>query len=108
MVLPFAFLLGPLAIYLVLAALPRGRVALIGIGVAAVVAIACAVVGTLFDGAGVFAAFGFFAASAVTLAAMVQLLRRGLGPDRPYWVYPALVVFGLVAGGWPLLQILRG
>lgn len=106
MVLPLVFLCIPLAVYLILVALPRGRMAVIGVGLASVLAILTAGIGMLTVGAEALAAIGLFSASAVTLAALVQVLRRTLGPDRPAWVYPALVLFGLVAGGWPLVKMM--
>lgn len=106
MALPLVFLCIPLALYLALVALPRGRMALIGVGLAGVLAILTTGFGMLTHGAEAIGAIGFFSASAVTLAALVQVLRRALGPDRPVWVYPALVVFGLGAGGWPLMKMM--
>jgi hypothetical protein len=106
MVLPLVFLCIPLAIYLILVALPRGRLAVIGIGLASVIAILMTAIGMSTAGAEALAAIGLFSASAVTLAALVQVLRRALGADRPVWVYPALVLFGLLAGGWPITKMM--
>jgi hypothetical protein len=38
----------------------------------------------------------------------VQILRRNLGADRSVWVYPALVVTGLIAGAWVMWQQMMG
>ncbi len=104
----FIFAAVPLAVFLVLVALPRGRPALIGIGGAALVAIVGTALMVTLDGTGFGAALGMLAGSAIALAAIAQALRQALGPGRPRWVYPVIVLVALIAGSWPLVQSLGG
>jgi hypothetical protein len=98
------FVILPVVLYLALASLPRGRSAMIGIAVAAVIAVVATVVLAAIDLSGVALALAMLSVAAVTLAALVQAVRRALGPGRPGWVYPGIVILALVAGTYPVIQ----
>jgi hypothetical protein len=100
------FLAVPLVVYLALAALPAGRPALWGIALAVVLAILAAMLGMSESNSGMLAVLGLFSGSAIAMAAMVQILRRGLGEGRAVWTYPALVLAGMVAGGAVVFQMM--
>lgn len=96
----------PLASYLSLAMLPRGRSALIGLGIAALATGVLWVLVVPGDSSGVLGALVMLVASAILLAALVQSLRSFLGEGRPAWTYPAIVGLALLGAGLPLLKIL--
>lgn len=105
MELALAFIGLPVATFLALASLPRGRPAAIG----CVVAVAGAAViwatqmagGNSYLGAAAMLIF-----SATALAGFVQVLRLVIGAGRPRWVYPALVAFALLVAGVPMIKML--
>lgn len=103
-VLSFAVI--PMVVFVGLAALPRGRPALIGIVGAAALAILVTVAMLLFDTTGMGAAIAMLSGSAVALAGVAQALRQALGPGRPAWLYPLIVLSALLLSGLPLLQSL--
>jgi len=106
MELALVFIGLPVAAYLGLASLPRGRPALIGIVVAALA------IGGLWVTLGIgstdsymIALIGFLF-SAASLAAIVQVIRHIIGAGKPRWVYPGVVVAALLAAGIPMLMTL--
>lgn len=107
MELALVFIGLPVISYLGLASLPRGRPALIGIAVAALVIAVVWVMLTAGGGDSFMIALMRFLFSATSLAALVQVLRHVIGPDRPRWVYPTLVVIALFAAGIPMLSLLE-
>lgn len=103
MTLALAFIGVPTATYLVLAFLPQGRPALIGIVIAAAIAVGLWVM--QMSSAGSFmVALIMLTISAIALAGLVQVLRVALGPARPGWVYPLIVALALLAAGIPALN----
>lgn len=106
MELAFAFIGIPVAAYLALAALPRGRPALIGIPLAAVLFAVLWVTMASGNSDSYLVALIGFLFSAATLAAIVQILRHVIGTGRPGWVYPALVLVALLAAGIPMMSVL--
>jgi hypothetical protein len=102
------FVVIPLLVYLGLTALPAGRPALLGIAAVAVGSAGLSVFGLAGGQSGILAAVGLISGSAIAMAALVQILRRNLGADRSVWVYPALVVMGLIAGAWVMWQQMMG
>lgn len=107
MQLAFAFIGLPIATYLVLATLSRGRPAIIGIIGAA------ALTGVLFLSQ-MWATNGYTTAlcmlvfSSIALAALVQVVRLAIGEGRSRWLYPVIVVLALLGAGLPMLYILHG
>jgi 4-amino-4-deoxy-L-arabinose transferase-like glycosyltransferase len=105
--LALTFIGVPVVIYLILAALPRGRAALIGIGVAALIAALVWVRQSANDDS-LTVATATLAFAAIALAGLVQILRSAIGVGRPRWVYPLIVLLGLVGAGLPLINVLGG
>ena len=104
MELALAFIGAPLVSYLVLASLPRGRPALIGI----VVALALVAVLWVTQMAGddsYMMALITLVFSAIALAGLVQALRVVLGHGRPRWLYPLIVVPSLLGAGIPTSNV---
>ncbi len=100
------FVAVPLVVYLSLAALPRGKPAVVGI-IAAIIAAGFAwVTGEAQGDASLLRALTLLAVSAIALAAIIQGFRSVLGEGRPRWVYPALVLAGVLALAVPLLNLL--
>lgn len=96
----------PIVGYLGLASLPRGRPALIAIALAVLlVAVLWVTLGIGSGDSYMIALIGFLF-SAATLAAIVQVIRHLLGPLRPRWVYPTIVVCALLAAGIPMINVL--
>ena len=93
----------PVAMYLALAALPRGRPAMLGLVAAGLLAVLAAVILAALglDGAGL--ATSVLSIAATALAALVQALRRALGPGRPAWLYPLIVIAAPLAGIVPVI-----
>lgn len=105
MELALAFIGLPVAIYLALASLRRGRFAMVGIlGAAAINGMIFAVKSGASDGYST--ALSMLVFSAIALAGLVQVLRAMIGVGRPPWVYPLIVVLALVAAGIPMLKVL--
>lgn len=106
MELAFVFIGLPVIAFLALASLPRGRPAMIGIAIAAIViAVLWVTLGLGSSDSYMIALIGFLF-SAATLAAIVQVIRHLLGPQRPRWVYPLVVVAALLAAGIPMVRVL--
>jgi hypothetical protein len=106
MELALAFIGLPVFTYLALAAVPRGRPALIAIlGAAAIAAVVWVTQGMGSGDSFLIALIGFVF-SAIALAGIVQLIRAQLRPGMPRWVYPALVATALVVAGIPMLTVL--
>jgi hypothetical protein len=105
MKLAFVLIGVPIATYLVLALLPRGKVAFVGIVGAAITAALC-YVQQLESGESFFVATILLVFSAISLATLVQLLRLVLGEGRPKWVYPLIVFLALLAIGIPMIKLL--
>jgi hypothetical protein len=97
------FFVLPVVLYLALAVLPRGRSALIGIAAAAALAAMATAVLAATDLSGIGLALALLSLAAVALAALVQALRRAMGPDRPAWMYPGIVIAALVVGTYPVI-----
>ena len=93
----------PVALYLALAALPSGRPALVGLVASGVLAVLAAVGLAAVDRSGLGLAMAVLSIAASALAALVQSVRRVLGPGRAAWLYPMVVVAVLVAGGLPVI-----
>lgn len=105
MELAFAFIGAPVAIYLILAFLPKGWPALVGC--LAAVAIA-ALLGLSQKGSddSYMVALAMLGCSAIALAAFVQVLRLAIGAGRPGWVYPGIVLLALLGAGLPMMYVL--
>ena len=101
------FFLVPLVVFLALAAVPRGRAALIAIAATAAVTVVASTLLLRADASGFGAALALLSASAAALAGVAQALRHLVGTGRAPWVYPAMVLGTLVAGVVPALLILR-
>ena len=95
----------PVATYLALASLRRGRPAVIGVLGAAVITGLLFVTQAAAEG-GYSTAISMLVFSAIALAALVQVLRMMIGLGRPSWVYPLIVVLALVVAGIPMVKIL--
>ena len=95
----------PVATYLALASLRRGRPAVIGVLGAAVITGLLFVTQAAAEG-GYSTAISMLVFSAIALAALVQVLRMMIGLGRPSWVYPVMVALALVVAGIPMLKIL--
>lgn len=96
----------PVMAYLALAWLPRGRPALIGIAIAAlVIAVLWVTMGIGSSESYLIALIGFLF-SAATLPAVVQVIRQIIGVGRPRWVYPTIVITALLAAGSPMMNVL--
>lgn len=105
MELALAFIGAPLVTYLVLASLPGGKPALIGVLVAlALVAVLWVTQMTGDDS--YMPALITLVFSAIVLAGLVQAFRVVLGPDRPRWLYPLIVLLALLGAGIPTLNVL--
>ena len=105
MELALAFIGAPLVTYLVLASLPGGKPALIGVLVVlALVAVLWVTQKTGNDA--YMMALITLVFSAVALAGLVQTLRVVLGLGRPRWLYPLIVVLALLGAGIPALNVL--
>ncbi len=106
MELALIFIALPVMAYLALACLPRGRPALIGIAIAAlVIAVLWVTLGIGSSDSYMIALIGFMF-SAATLAAIVQVIRHIIGVGRPRWVYPTIVIIALLAAGLPMINVL--
>lgn len=95
----FLLMAYPLAVYVSLCLLPRGRAA-VGVGLAAAALGLVWVVNDPATDRG--NAIGFLVvlgAAPVALAALAQALRGVIGPDSPRWMWPAL------AGGLALTAV---
>ena len=100
-----AFIGLPIASYLVLASLRRGRPAMVGIlGAAGLSAVLFAT--QLGAKNGYMTALIMLVFSAIALAAVVQAVRMALGEGRPRWVYPLIVVVAPLVAGIPLRTML--
>ena len=97
----------PFLTYLALVVLPRGRITFIGFGLATLIA-ALVWVRQIASVDSVTVAITTLVFSAIALAGLVQILRSALGPGRPKWVYPLIVVLGLLGAGLPLFVAMRG
>lgn len=97
------FFVFPVALYLALAALPPGRPALVGLVASGVLAVLAAVGLAAVDLGGLGLAMAVLSVAATALAALVQAVRRVLGPGRAAWLYPVIVVTVLVVGGLPVI-----
>jgi hypothetical protein len=93
----------PVVLYLALAALPRGRPAMLGLAVAGTLAVLGTVVFAAVDLGGFGLALAILSFAAVALAALVQAVRRVLAPGRAVWLYPGIVIAALVAGTLPVI-----
>ena len=102
--LALAFIGVPVATYLVMASLPRGRPALIGCvaGVAIAALLWASQMGS--DEKHIVASIAL-AISAIALAGFVQVLRLAIGTGRPGWVYPLIVLVALLGAGSPMLFV---
>lgn len=100
------FIALPVAIYLSLALLPRGRPAAMGIVVAALFALALWTLSDPASDEGFGRVIAAVAASGIGLAALVQGLRALLGPGQPVWLYPAMVTLALPLALGALLVLL--
>jgi hypothetical protein len=105
MELAFAFIGAPVVTFLVLASLPRGRPAFLGCLVAIAVAGLLWVTQSGADDQYLLAMI-VLVISAVALAGLVQVLRSAIGPARPRWVYPAIILVALLMAGIPMLNVL--
>lgn len=115
MSLALIYIAAPLAVFLLLAVLPRGRTAAAGLGLAALLlALGWA---TRALGLPPFASAsahddGYLALILAVLtgaglaAALAQGLRAAWGPGRPGWLYPLVATFILVAAAVPALTLL--
>ena len=104
MELALAFIGAPLVTYLVLASLPGGKPALIGVLVAlALVAVLWVTQMTGDDR--YMSALITLVFSAIALAGLVQALRVVLGHGRSRWVYPLIVVPSLLGAGIPTSNV---
>lgn len=97
-----AFLGAPILAYLVLASLPRGRPALIGILAASALATVLWVTQLANENTYPVAIITL-TFSAIALAGFVQILRSAVGDGRPRWVYAFIVVLALVVAGLAML-----
>ena len=105
MELAIAFIGLPVATYLALASLRRGRPAVIGVlGAAVITGLLFVTQANAADGYST--AVSMLVFSAIALAALVQVLRMMIGLGRPWWVYPLIVVSALAVAGIPMLKIL--
>lgn len=95
MELASAFIVMPVAIFVGLASLPRGRPAAAGCLVAVVVAAGIWAT-QMGRGAKMLFALALMSDSAIALASIVQVVRVAFGPDRHGWMYPGIVF-------WPCL-----
>ena len=105
MELALAFIGLPFATYLILVSLRRGRPAVLGIFGATVVTGLFFVTQTGAED-GFSTALAMLVFSAIALAALVQVLRLMIGPARPRWVYPAIVILGFLGAGIPMIKML--
>jgi hypothetical protein len=105
MELALAFIGIPVATYLVLACLPRGRPALIGC-VGALVLAGLLWVSQMGSTDSYLVALIVLVISAISLAGLVQVLRVAIGVGRPKWAYPLIVILALLGAGIPTLNIL--
>ncbi|EEW25203.1 hypothetical protein [Rhodobacter ferrooxidans] len=96
----------PICSYLALCALPKGRVAAIGVSLAAVVAAGFWLAGVGVEVVGDRLALIKVMFAAIALAALLQWLRTQLGAKPPRWIYPALVVLAMAEGGSPAVHML--
>jgi hypothetical protein len=91
-------LLIPAGIYLSLATLPKGRLALAGIAIAFAVSMLLWWINVPEGGGGPIAGLIRLAQIAMVMAAIVQGLRSFIPAEAPAWAYPAVVAAGLVGG----------
>lgn len=106
MELALVFIGLPIASYLGLASLPRGRPAMVGIAIAAlIIGVLWVTLGVGSNDSYMIALIGFLF-SAATLAAIVQVIRHLLRPQRPRWIYPLVVVGALLTAGIPMIKVL--
>lgn len=106
MELALVFIGLPVVTYLALASLPRGRPALIGIAIAAlVIAVLWITLGIGSSDSYMVALIGFLFSAAI-LAAIVQVIRHIIGVGRAAWVYPTVVIVALLAAGIPMINVL--
>ena len=110
MALALVFVGLPVATYPALVCLLRGRVAGIGIAVAAVLCTGLWVYVSMGDssaiGDGFIPALFMLLFSATALAAIVQLIRHIMGAGKPAWVYPALIALAFLAARIPMMYSL--
>ena len=106
MELALVFIGVPIATYLALAFLPRGRPALYGLLAAALALLVLWVTLGMGSTDSYMVALIGFLFSATARAAIVQMLRRAIGVDKPRWVYPAVVIGVLLLAGIPMLTVL--
>lgn len=104
MQLAFVFIGLPVAAYLALASLPRGRPALIGVAIAALVSVVLWLSFGIGSSDSYMAALIGFLFSATSLAAIVQVIRHITGAGRQPWVYPSVVIVALLAAGISMLN----
>lgn len=103
--LALAFIAVPVAVFLALAALPRGRIAIYGSLGAAVLA-AVLWVTQMAGNDSYRVALITLSFSAIALAGFVQVVRLALGEGRPSWAYPLVVGLALIGAGFPMIKIL--
>ena len=106
MQLAFVFIGLPVTAHRALASLPRGRPALIGIAIAALVSAVLWLSLGIGSGDSHMVALIGFLFSATSLAAIVQVIRHIIGAGRQPWVYPSVVVVALLAAGISMLNVL--
>lgn len=90
------FFVLPVAVYLSLILLPRGRPAALGVGAAALVLIALTLSAPSDEEGEFRIILAVIAGIAVALAALAQALRAWVLPENPGWLWPALVLGELV------------
>ena len=106
MQLAFVFIGPPVTAHRALASAPRGRPALIGIAIAALVsAVLWRSLGIGSSDSYMVALIGFLF-SATSLAAIVQVIRHIIGAGRQPWVYLSIVIVALLAAGISMLNVL--
>ena len=104
MELALAFIGAPLVTYLVLASLPGGKPALIGVLVALALVAVLWVTQRAGDDSYMMALITLIF-SAIALAGLVQALRVVLGHGRPRWLYPLIVLPSPLGAGIPTLNV---
>ncbi len=93
----------PVALYVALAALPRGRPAMLGLVAAGLLAVLAAVSLAALGLGGAGLATAVLSVAATALAALMQALRRALGAGRAAWLYPVIVIAAPFAGSLPVI-----
>ncbi|MEZ5779006.1 MAG: hypothetical protein R3E44_11660 [Paracoccaceae bacterium] len=115
MMLGFVFIGLPVAVFLVLVLLPAGRAAAVGLVVGALL-IGLVWLARMLDLGPLFTgdahADGYMVAAlsiltgAAAVAAIAQGIRAAMGPARPRWAYPLIVVVLFLISAVPALYVL--